>query len=39
MPTAGQTAGGIDELLPAGEIVERMVGEAEQALAGAPKPR
>jgi enoyl-[acyl-carrier protein] reductase II len=34
MPTAGQTAGGIHELLPAAEIVQRMVSEAEIALAG-----
>lgn len=38
MPTAGQTAGGIHEVLPAAEIVRRMVSEAENALAGAPKP-
>jgi len=33
MPTAGQSAGGIDEVLPAAEIVHRMVSEAEMALA------
>jgi nitronate monooxygenase/enoyl-[acyl-carrier protein] reductase II len=38
MPTAGQTAGGIREVLPAAEIVRRMVVEAEKALAGAPTP-
>lgn len=38
MPTAGQTAGGIHEVLPAAEIVQRMVSEAENALAGAPRP-
>jgi NAD(P)H-dependent flavin oxidoreductase YrpB (nitropropane dioxygenase family) len=32
MPTAGQTVGGIREVLPAAEIVERMVAEAERAL-------
>jgi nitronate monooxygenase/enoyl-[acyl-carrier protein] reductase II len=35
MPTAGQTAGGIREVLPAAEIVQRIVSEAEKALAGA----
>ncbi len=29
---AGQSAGGINEILPAGEIVRRMVAEAEQAI-------
>jgi nitronate monooxygenase/enoyl-[acyl-carrier protein] reductase II len=33
MPTAGQSAGGIDEVPPAAEIVHRMVSEAEMALA------
>lgn len=33
LPTAGQTAGGIDEVLPAAEIVRRMIEEAEAALA------
>jgi nitronate monooxygenase/enoyl-[acyl-carrier protein] reductase II len=37
MPTSGQTAGGIHEVLPAAEIVERMVMEAERALAGVQK--
>jgi len=32
MPTAGQTAGGIREVLPVAEIVRRMVSEAEAAL-------
>jgi nitronate monooxygenase/enoyl-[acyl-carrier protein] reductase II len=32
MPTDGQTIGGIREVLPAAEIVERMVAEAERAL-------
>jgi hypothetical protein len=31
MPTAGQTAGGIREGLPAAEIIERMIAEAERA--------
>ena len=35
MPTAGQTAGGIRELLPAAEIIHRMISQAETALAGA----
>jgi enoyl-[acyl-carrier protein] reductase II len=30
----GQSAGGIREVLPAGEIVRRIVGEAEAAIAG-----
>ncbi len=34
-PFTGQTAGLIRELLPAGEIVRRMVSEAEEALAAA----
>ncbi len=38
LPTAGQTAGGIHEVLPVAEIIERMVSEAEKALAGAPRP-
>ena len=37
MPTAGQTAGGIRDVLSAAEIVQRMVSEAETALAGAPR--
>ncbi len=39
MPTAGQSAGGIREVLPVAEIITRMVSEAENALAGAPMPR
>jgi enoyl-[acyl-carrier protein] reductase II len=31
-PFTGQTAGLIHDVLPAGEIVRRMVNEAEQAL-------
>jgi len=38
MPTAGQSAGGIRKVLPAAEIIERMIAEAETALAGAPRP-
>ena len=38
MPTAGQGAGGIRKVLPAAEIIERMIAEAETALAGAPRP-
>ena len=38
MPTAGQTAGGIRDIRPAAEIVQRMVAEAEEALARAPRP-
>jgi enoyl-[acyl-carrier protein] reductase II len=38
MPTGGQTAGGIHEVLPVVDILERMISEAETALAGAPKP-
>jgi enoyl-[acyl-carrier protein] reductase II len=34
MPTAGQSAGGIREILTAAEIVSRMIDEAEAALAG-----
>jgi hypothetical protein len=30
--TAGQTVGGINEILPIGEIIHRLVGEAEAAL-------
>jgi nitronate monooxygenase/enoyl-[acyl-carrier protein] reductase II len=33
MPFAGESAGLIDEILPAGEIVARLVAEAEAALA------
>jgi enoyl-[acyl-carrier protein] reductase II len=32
VPFTGQTAGLVEEVLPAREIVERMIGEAEQAL-------
>lgn len=32
MPVAGQSAGGIGELLPAGELVKQLVSEAELAL-------
>lgn len=39
MPTAGQSAGGIHDVLPVAEIITRMVSEAENALAGAPTPR
>ncbi len=39
MPTAGQAAGGIHEMLSASEIVQRMISEAEMALVGAAKPR
>jgi nitronate monooxygenase/enoyl-[acyl-carrier protein] reductase II len=35
MPTAGQTAGGIHEVLSVSEIVQRMISEAEMALAAA----
>jgi len=38
MPTAGQSAGGIRNVLPAAEIIERMIAEAETALAGPPRP-
>ena len=38
-PFAGQTAGLIHELLPAGEIVRRMVAEAEEALERAAAAR
>jgi hypothetical protein len=31
-------AGGIRNVLPAAEIIERMIAEAETALAGAPRP-
>jgi NAD(P)H-dependent flavin oxidoreductase YrpB (nitropropane dioxygenase family) len=34
VPFSGQTAGLIHEVLPAGEIVRRLVVEAEEALAG-----
>ena len=35
VPFSGQTAGMIHEIVPAGEIVRRMVAEAEEALRGA----
>jgi enoyl-[acyl-carrier protein] reductase II len=35
IPLTGQTAGMIDEVLPAGEVVRRMVREAEEALRAA----
>jgi len=39
MPTAGQSAGGIRDVSPAAEIVNRMVAEAEEALTRAsPSP-
>jgi NAD(P)H-dependent flavin oxidoreductase YrpB (nitropropane dioxygenase family) len=38
VPTAGQSSGGIIEVLPAAEIVDRIIAEAEQALSQAPKP-
>ena len=36
--TAGQTAGGIKEVLPVAEIMRRLIAEAEAALSRAPKP-
>jgi nitronate monooxygenase/enoyl-[acyl-carrier protein] reductase II len=36
--TAGQTAGGVREILPVAEIMRRLVAEAEAALARAPRP-
>jgi len=36
--TAGQTAGGIKEVLPVADIMRQLVAEAEAALAKAPKP-
>jgi len=38
MPTAGQSAGGIREVLPVAEIIRRMMSEAEEALASVPQP-
>ena len=38
MVIAGQTAGGVREILPVAEIMRRLVAEAEAALARAPKP-
>jgi enoyl-[acyl-carrier protein] reductase II len=39
LPFTGQTAGMVHEVSPAGEIVERMVAEAERALARAEEFR
>ena len=39
LPFTGQTAGMVHDILPAGEIVERMVAEAERALARAEEFR
>ncbi len=36
--TAGQTAGGIKDILPVAEIMRRLIAETEAALASAPKP-
>ena len=36
--TAGQTAGGIKEILPMAEIMRRLIAETEAALSRAPKP-
>jgi enoyl-[acyl-carrier protein] reductase II len=36
--TAGQTAGGIKDILPVAEIMRRLMSETETALARAPKP-
>jgi enoyl-[acyl-carrier protein] reductase II len=36
VPFAGQSAGAIEEILPAAEIVRRLVADAKQALSGAP---
>jgi enoyl-[acyl-carrier protein] reductase II len=38
MPTAGQSAGGIRDVLPVAEIIKRMVSEAAEALARAASP-
>lgn len=35
--TAGQTVGGINEILPVGAIMRRLIGETEAALARAPR--
>ena len=35
--TAGQTAGGIKEILPVAEIMRQLLAEAEMALSRAPK--
>jgi nitronate monooxygenase/enoyl-[acyl-carrier protein] reductase II len=37
LPFAGQTAGMIDDVLPAGDIVRRMIAEAEEALRDAER--
>jgi len=37
LPVSGQSVGGIDEILPAGEIVRRLVREAEEALQSAER--
>jgi nitronate monooxygenase/enoyl-[acyl-carrier protein] reductase II len=39
VPFTGQTTGLISEILPAGEIVRRMMSEAEEALRSAAEPR
>ena len=36
--TAGQTAGGIREVLPVADIMRQLIAEAEAALARAPRP-
>ena len=36
--TAGQTAGGIKEIVPVAEIMRRLIAEAEAALSRASKP-
>jgi nitronate monooxygenase/enoyl-[acyl-carrier protein] reductase II len=36
--TAGQSAGGVREILPVAEIMRRLIAETEAALARAPKP-
>ena len=36
--TAGQTAGGIKDILPVAEIMHRLMSETEAALSRAPKP-
>ena len=36
--TAGQTAGGIREILPVADLMRQLMAEAEAALARAPKP-
>jgi nitronate monooxygenase/enoyl-[acyl-carrier protein] reductase II len=37
LPTAGQTAGGIQDILPAAEIIRRLVAEAEETLRSATR--